>query len=92
MIEITTGSHPYSALRGATGSVMDLFDMIINEPSPNLPDKFDPDLRKIVSICLSKDPIQRLTPRILLETPTLMSLDKLGTTLTKWAINLITAG
>jgi serine/threonine protein kinase len=49
VIEITTGAHPY--LGGASsGSIMELFDIITNEPSPTLPEVFDQDLRDFVSI------------------------------------------
>lgn len=99
IIEISTGKHPYSALRG----VMELFDMILNEPPPNLPQEFDSDLRQLISVwymnktlidSLSKDPQDRSTPKILLETriPKLLSTDQSGTVLAKWAVTLLTSG
>lgn len=51
IIEICTGKHPYSDSRGlSNGGVMELFDIILNEPSPNLSHDFDSDLRELVFI------------------------------------------
>ena len=52
IIEISTGKMPYLDLSGSPGSggIMELFDMILNEPSPTLPQEFDPELIQLVSI------------------------------------------
>ncbi|RUS23311.1 kinase-like domain-containing protein [Endogone sp. FLAS-F59071] len=49
-------------------AIFELLDFIVHQPIPELPaDKYSPELRDFVKLCLIKDPVKRPTPSVMLD-------------------------
>lgn len=68
LIELALGRFPFSDDdENGVGSILDLLQHIVNEPSPRLPGVFPAPLRSFTDDCLAKDPMARAAPKALLQ-------------------------
>jgi len=67
MLELASGKYPYSS---GDSSYFKLLGMIMDEPSPSLPDsEFSDAFAEFISLCLDKDPSRRPAAKLLLKHP-----------------------
>jgi serine/threonine-protein kinase 24/25/MST4 len=71
IIELATGRPPHTNV-----SPLNVLQLIIREPPPQLVGSFSKELREFVSMCLIKDPAHRASPAELLKTKLVKSARK----------------
>jgi len=66
LIEAALGKYPYP---NSDGKFYQLLDTIIEDPVPELPDRFSPEFKDFISLCLKKNPSERPQAQELMEHP-----------------------
>ncbi|KAJ1914877.1 MAP kinase kinase (MEK) [Mycoemilia scoparia] len=87
LMELAIGQYPFRP-EGEAMSIFEMLDFITKEELPPLPQEFPEDLRDLVNQCLRRDPVQRPTPKELLNHPFVERYSAEKVDIAKWAKTL----